>query len=630
MDELRLIQTFFVSPIFVAEEFRLKVSILKKSLLLLLFTSILLVGIAFFARNWIGVGIGLSVILLLLLSQFMLSRGSWRLSTIMMVFALLVGSLGLQYLKQGSQDVAIILYPVLILLAALLMQRRLFWSTVAVTILFNGVGIWLATMGILPNSPLTISPIIDLLFLMLILILMGIGARWLSKHVWLLVIETQQNEEALLRSNRTLERQTLTLQKSESEARQFQERLQTLHEVGFQLASTNTLTEMYREAIILGRERLGFDRLGLLLYDDETRIMYGTFGTDDQGNLRDESYFQQEVTRKEVLDLLDQKKRMGYWAGEAILDNGKVIGHGWHATAVLWNGDRGIGYLSTDNYIRKEPPTQIQLDLLTLYGATVGHLISIKQAELNLQKYAQELERSNKELQDFAFVSSHDLQEPLRKIQAFSDRLMKKYDTVLDERGVHYLDQMQSAAARMQTLIQDVLTYSKVNSAAMTFVQVDVNAIVLAILSDFASLITTLHVEVQIENLPILEAEPTQMWQLFHHLLSNALKFHCQNGRPLIVITAKSIMEEQEPMVEFQIKDNGIGFAQADEERVFGMLQRLHSRSQYEGSGMGLAICKRIVDRHNGRIEVSSLINKGTTFTICLPAKQIDKENQAN
>ena len=607
---------------------QLRARVLSHTIQLLFLASLATIIIGGVVQNWQIVGVLAGGLLFILLSMFVLKRAHMQLSAIILLSGLFTVSFLLQYFGQGIHDLGMMLYPITIILSALWLQRWKYWLITAVSIVLNVSIVLLEKQNILPNKVFLGDPWRDLLIMLVLFILVAVGAHLLTKQLWQYVADAQRNEAALLSSKQTLERRTYTLQKSEKEARDFQEKLQTLHEVSFELVDTQNLSELYRKTIILGRERLGFDRLGLLLYDHTTQMMYGTFGTDEFGNLRDESYFSQKVTRQEILDLLEHKKRMGYWAGEAIMDNGKVIGHGWHATAVLWSGERGIGYLSTDNYIRKEPPTQIRLDLLTLYGATVGHLIEIKTAELNLQKYARELERSNRELQDFAFVSSHDLQEPLRKIQAFSDRLLKKYDGVLDERGVDYLQRMQSAAARMQTLIQDVLTLSKVNTARLNVVQVDLQAIIDEVLKDFAEKVNQPHVHVH--GLPTIEANPTQMWRLLQNIIGNALKFHRPDEPVKIEIWAERFVEDGQEMTTIQIKDNGIGFAQQDGERVFDMFHRLHNRSQFEGSGMGLAICQRIVERHNGRIEVKSKPNKGSTFMITLPLSQPASPKIAN
>lgn len=411
------------------------------------------------------------------------------------------------------------------------------------------------------------------------------------------------------------------LRHQEELARQFQHKLHQLHEVNIELARSPTLTDLYRQAIVLGRETLGFDRLGLLLYDDKTQIMQGTFGTDEQGNLRDETQFQQHVESTEILAILNSKQRLAHWQSTQLMDYGQPVGIGWNAMAVLWNGDKGIGWLATDNWVKKEPINQQMLDLLTLYGATLGHLVTLKRSEEALRRYAIQLENSNKDLQNFASISSHDLQEPLRKIQTFGDRLTVRYKDRLEGQGLDYLQRMMSAAARMQTLIQDLLAFSRIESQAAPFRAVDLNSILAEVLADLEATIIETAATIHTPTLPTLEGDATQLRQLLQNLLNNALKFHRPGIPPIIHITCT---ERPGPprCFEIAIADNGIGFEQEYAERIFMMFQRLHTRSEYDGSGIGLAICKRVVERHNGRIWVHSQLNEGTTFYLDLPEKQ--------
>lgn len=167
----------------------------------------------------------------------------------------------------------------------------------------------------------------------------------------------------------------IALLKREEESHLLQTKLHILHEVTIELSKAETMEQFYRQAIILGREKLGFDRLGLLLYDEENNLMKGTFGTDEDGNLRDERYFSQEIHSPELKDILENKKRLGFWEKAPILDNGREIGRGWNAMSVLWDGDKGLGWLATDNWVKYAPPSQVMCDILVLYGATLGHLL---------------------------------------------------------------------------------------------------------------------------------------------------------------------------------------------------------------------------------------------------------------
>jgi PAS domain S-box-containing protein len=244
-----------------------------------------------------------------------------------------------------------------------------------------------------------------------------------------------------------------------------------------------------------------------------------------------------------------------------------------------------------------------------------------KQDEEELRTATIQLEQSNRELQDFAFVASHDLQEPLRKIQAFGDRLKTKYGPTMDETAHDYLGRMQNAAARMQTLIHDLLTFSRVTSKSKPFESVDLEEITRAVLSDLEIRIEQTGATVDIAPLPIIDADPTQMRQLIQNLLSNALKFQKTDVKPHVRITADRVNSHGD-FCEITVSDNGIGFDKKYADRIFTLFQRLHGRSEYEGTGVGLAVCRRIVERHGGKIIAESVPLEGAKFIISIPTRQ--------
>jgi PAS domain S-box-containing protein len=259
--------------------------------------------------------------------------------------------------------------------------------------------------------------------------------------------------------------------------------------------------------------------------------------------------------------------------------------------------------------------------------ATARDITELRRAEGKLKTYMAKLEWSNRELQDFAFVASHDLQEPLRKIQAFGDQLKSKHTETLGEEGRDYLERMQNAASRMQTLIQALLNYSRVTTKAEPFIPVDLKNVVQEVLIDLEMSIRGTGGDVEVGDLTSLEADPNQMRQLFQNLIGNALKFHREKpavkvyGLPL---DQAELKERSSGGGRYQIfvEDNGIGFDEKYLDRIFVPFQRLHGRGIYEGTGMGLAICRKIVERHGGTITAKSTPGKGSTFIVTLPMKQ--------
>lgn len=236
----------------------------------------------------------------------------------------------------------------------------------------------------------------------------------------------------------------------------------------------------------------------------------------------------------------------------------------------------------------------------------------------------QSLQRSNRELEQFASVASHDLQEPLRKIQAFGDRLQVRCSDQLGEQGRDYLARMQSSATRMRSLIDALLTFSRVTTKAQPFVPVNLASIAEDVVSDLEARVQQMNGRVDIGELPTLEADPLQMRQLLQNLIGNGLKFARADHPPVVQVESKMLQQEdgEIPRCEISVRDNGIGFEETYLDRIFELFQRLHGRQEYEGTGMGLAICRKIVERHGGDITARSAPDLGATFLITLPLRQ--------
>ena len=252
----------------------------------------------------------------------------------------------------------------------------------------------------------------------------------------------------------------------------------------------------------------------------------------------------------------------------------------------------------------------------------------VKERTVELQVYAEELSRSNRELEDFAFVASHDLQEPLRKIRAFGNRISTGYEDALDERGKDFLHRMLNAAERMSMLISDLLSFSRVTTRGKDFEDTDLNTVVASVLEDLEITIEEKQAEVNVDSLPVMKADASQMSQLFLNLLSNALKFTKPDQPPIITLHYEAIDEEQAEALhllpglswfKLTVEDNGIGFEQSFAEKIFAPFQRLHGRSEYKGTGIGLAVCRRIIERHNGTVEAFSEPGQGARFELYLP-----------
>ncbi|MDW7675653.1 MAG: DUF3365 domain-containing protein [Bacillota bacterium] len=260
--------------------------------------------------------------------------------------------------------------------------------------------------------------------------------------------------------------------------------------------------------------------------------------------------------------------------------------------------------------------TKLQQEKNSLKEKVDSQTASLKAKNEQMEHYANELKRSNEELREFTSVASHDLQEPLRKVVAFSERLRRGYAHVLDEKGIDYLERMEKATIRMQSLIDNLLKLSRINSSHEPFDTIDLQMVVEEVVGDLQERIDQTGGQVILGQLPTLKADKLQMRQLFQNLISNSLKYH-KNGRSPIVSVNSS--ETDNETWEITVTDNGIGFNEEHTERIFKPFNRLHGRNEYEGSGMGLAICKKVVERHSGSITAKSTIGEGSTFIIKLP-----------
>ena len=258
--------------------------------------------------------------------------------------------------------------------------------------------------------------------------------------------------------------------------------------------------------------------------------------------------------------------------------------------------------------------------------ATYQDVTELERSQERLARYTRQLEVSNRELQDFAYVASHDLQEPLRKIETFGDRLATKYADDLPDGGKKYVERMQNATSRMRLLINDLLGYSRVTTNAKPFAQVDLDECLDGVIDDLQIRIEETQAQVSYESLPVIDADPTQMRQLLQNLVGNALKFQRPGVSPVVTVSAEiardHVADDQPQTCILRIADNGIGFDNKYKDQIFTIFQRLHGRNEYEGTGIGLATVRKIVERHNGLIDADGVEGQGATFIVTLPVEQ--------
>ena len=275
------------------------------------------------------------------------------------------------------------------------------------------------------------------------------------------------------------------------------------------------------------------------------------------------------------------------------------------------------GRCRVDFYVQLDSTYLLDSDGQNLTRTTMTEISDRKRAEEKLKAVAGKLDMSNRELEQFAFIAAHDLQEPLRKILAFGERLGTKYREKLDEEGKEYLIRILNASKRMQQFIGDLLKYARVATHLEPLDTVDLREAVMEVISDLEIKFERFGASVEVSELPAVKGEKSQIRQLFQNLIANALKFHGEE-QPHIKIYYRPTGHDCRIFVE----DNGIGFDEKYVDRIFEPFQRLHGKSAYEGTGMGLAICRKIVERHGGGITAKSKPGEGSTFIITLPLDQ--------
>ncbi|MEK6776413.1 MAG: ATP-binding protein [bacterium] len=259
-----------------------------------------------------------------------------------------------------------------------------------------------------------------------------------------------------------------------------------------------------------------------------------------------------------------------------------------------------------------------------------------KRMEEKLKLSASKLVQSNQEIRYFLYIASHHLQEPIRKAMLFGDRLQNKYGSVLGDEAQNDTRRMKTALMQMQNLMNDLRTYARVTIEEQPFVPVDLSSVSRGVLSDLKRLIQETGGRVEVGDLATIEADPSQIQQLLQNIIVNALKFHKEKEPPVIRIHGRFIngdkpgTDDHAPankLYELTVEDNGIGFNEKYNERIFGVFQRLHAQNEYEGTGIGLSICRKIVERHHGTITAESKPGQGSTFFITLPVLQHGRES---
>ena len=366
------------------------------------------------------------------------------------------------------------------------------------------------------------------------------------------------------------------------------------------------------------------DENGFILYtnDAEDKIFGYEAGELEGKHVTVQNAYSDEKNEKIVAEVIGQLKTKGFWNGE--WHNKKKDGTTFftysHITS-LHLGERNV-LVCVQRDITEEKKTKDALQ-----KSHEGLELMVAERTGALREANERLEKSNEELEQFAYVASHDLQEPLRKIKIFAHRIADELKGQTNERANSFLEKLIGSADRMSTLIRDLLNYSRLTQEKIHFVPVDLNEILRDVLNDFEVLIHQKDARITAAEMPVIKGIPLQLNQLFFNLIGNSLKFSKENTRPEIHISCEKANPEKvreldlpgEEYYELIFEDNGIGFSPRYREQVFEIFQRLHSKEQFSGTGIGLALSKRVVDNHKGKIIADPVEGKGATFRIYLP-----------
>ena len=438
----------------------------------------------------------------------------------------------------------------------------------------------------------------------------------------------------------------LLIENTEKDAVRAASHLRSMYKGGYTELTKDSIPQGLIMAVTMIQNDFHFTKLKLLSKKGE--IIYST-NSEDVGKVNENRYFSEIVAKGNPYSKITKKESVspeGEPATAEVVDIFiPVMSGNTFVSAFEINQDISERSEALDHEVLKAVGTPFAMMVSGLILTIIimvkldRSIIIQKQTEERLKDFTEKLQRSNRELESFAHVASHDLQEPLRKVMAFGDRLKSQYAEALDEKGRDYLERMHNASKRMQTLINSLLMLSRVTTKAQPFENVDLAEIAQEVVSDLEISIKETDGHIKVVDLPSIDADPLQMRQLLQNLIGNALKFSGKEKPAVVKVYGKKIhgsdgntggFYASEEFYSLTVEDNGIGFDEKYAERIFGVFQRLHGRKEYAGAGIGLSICRKIVERHKGKIETKSSPGEGASFIITLPVKQKNGGNNGH
>lgn len=606
-----ILKKIVLAPVFPDEE-RTRMARILTPMLNALMVVVIVGGIATVVMFTQKTGTGAVIIgtfLVCVAARMFMNAGAVHAAGYFFVVGLGVDVILLVFFSGGLTSINAVYFVALVAVSGLLLGRKAVWLMTSGILAVSLVMVLLPIFGYTAPKIFPVPARSGWLMLAFALIVTSVTFTTALR----LIDETLAQVRSELAERRQAED---ALRLRENAGRAFSERLTALHTLVNELARTDTFDAFFRHAVECGKKKLGLERISIWLIGDDTTSLQGTFGTDEHGMLRDERTDRVSiVAQSEVLAIINGASDRFFLVDSPIYDDtGNVVGKGDHCGAALFDGERTVGIMFIDNFLTRQPFTDDDRNILLLYASSVGHLFSLKRASETLTAHALELKRSNQELEEFAYIASHDLKEPIRTVGSYAQLLERRYGEHLDDQAKAFIRSMAEGVKRMHALIDALLLYSRAGTGAPVFEPVDSDAMLKQCIEMMSLAIRESGAEIHAAPLPVVYGNSVQIRQVFQNLLSNALKFRSEH--PVINVSAA----REGDFWRITIADNGIGFEQEHAERIFLIFQRLHARDEYDGMGLGLAICKKIIARHGGTISAAGTPGQGAAFHFTLPA----------
>lgn len=538
-------------------------------------------------------------ILLTLASMLLLIRkGKPRAASIVLVFSTWLIFSAAAYTGGGVASSAYMGYLVVLAIAGLVIAQPRWIIGTAILCALSGYGLLYAEQNsLLPPAAVTNTSrdiwLDSLIYFALVAALQILASRLVIDSLKLARQESEQKQEA-----------------REREVRRGQ-LLKRVIELGKEVTQASELDWCMKKIHQSIQKGLGFDRVGLFLYDNEKRTIQGVYGTDRHGNMEDTGWFVQnadeygawQVSLKDPdgMSLIENYSEVN----KDLTPENEMYGVKEHVTLAAWSGKQPVALITVDNAISGEPLGKDKIEALRLFAGYAGLAIT----------NARNLESVHQELESFSYSVSHDLRSPLRAVVGFSKILLTDSGENIRENGRQYIEKIHENGRQMGLLIDDLLSFSRVGRQAIRLATVELNPIIERIIANIKITQPDRQVDWQVADLPPCKADLTLIQVVITNLLENAYTYTAT--RPNAKIEIDSLT--QDGQATYFVRDNGIGFKMEYADKIFRVFHRLHHESEFEGTGVGLAIVQRIIQRHGGKIWAESTPGEGATFYFSLP-----------